>query len=405
MSPDISQSETEGPLASLASQVETLRDDLSRCYRNVLQELLFTGRAELRPSALGRIAADESDSLIAYLHQSATPGLARGEKLCQDGLSQETVLHFGRETRQFLLANVAAEQVALALDTYDSYHSTVVQGFIHAREEMILSEQERIRGALHRAIDRYTVEIQEVQGMAQKAAEANEFKSRFIAQISHDLRTPLGAIIGLSEMLLEDVYGPMTEAQKDPLTRVLNNAQRLSQAFTELLDQSRLEAGQLQIREKPFSPQELAKAVQMDCLPLALRKGLAMSLRLEPDLPPSIMGDETRIGQVLSNLIVNAIKYTDQGRIIIRVGKEDNDHWALSVKDTGIGISPEAQQYIFEPYRQVDEAKTSIVGGVGLGLAIVHQLVVAMGGSVGVESRIGQGSTFKVVLPLHIVDA
>jgi signal transduction histidine kinase len=391
--------------AILAEQLEAKLGDLADRYQQVLQELLFHSRSDIRPKVLAAVATDEAETFKAYLLMRIPSGLERGQQLSQLGLGEDAVLHLGRTTRQFFFVALNSDFLSSALDIYDSYHNTVLQGFVQARTMMMLSEQERIRGALHRAIDRYTVEIQEVQEMAQKAVEANEFKTSFIAQISHDLRTPLGAIMGLSEMLLEDVYGPMTDAQRDPLTRVLSNAQMLSRAFTELLDQSRLEAGQLQIREKPFSPHKLAKAVQMDCLPLALRKGLAITLRLEPDLPLNLLGDEIRIGQVLSNLIVNAIKYTDKGRIMVRVGLEDDIHWMLSVKDTGIGIPPEAQQYIFEPYRQVDETKTRTIGGVGLGLAIVRQMAVAMGGTASVESRVGQGSTFKVVLPLRSVDA
>lgn len=394
---------TSALCSELAEQLKARHGDLVLSYRQVLQELLFASRSEIRPRVLNDIATHEADVLIAYLCQQVASGNQRGKELCRLGLPQDSVLRLGQATRQFFIAHLPADSIAPALDLYDSYHNTVLQGFLQNHEEMILGEQERIRGALHRAVDRHTVEIQQVQAMAKKAEEANMFKSSFIAQISHDLRTPLGAILGMSEMLLEEVYGPLDTPKKDILKRIHSNAKSLSKAFTELLDQSRLEAGQLQLREEEFSPQELVKAVHLNCLPMALQKGLAMSLRVDPNLPPTLFGDGEKIGQILSNLVVNAIKYTDSGRVMVMAHTNGDASLILSVKDTGVGISEEAQKYIFEPYRQIDESKSRQVGGVGLGLAIVNQLVTAMGGAISVESRIGRGSTFTVMLPLRTV--
>jgi signal transduction histidine kinase len=391
----------EKSLAALLVALDNQRDTLVSQYQRVLQDVFFTSRTEIRPKHLGRIALQEANTLRTCLTQPGEAALAHGESLCELGLTDVAVLRLGQATRQFLITLFANDEIAAILDIYDTYQNSVLQGYYQGRAKMVLNEQERIRGALHRAIDRYTVEIKEVEAMAERAAEASQFKSRFIAQTSHDLRTPLGAIVGLTEMLLEDVYGPLTDEQKSPLSRVLHNAQALSQALIELLDQARLEAGELKLRQAPFSPHEMARSVHLDCLPLALRKGLALSLRIAPTLPPTLIGDETRIGQILSNLVVNAIKYTDTGWINVSI-THDDQYWALTVKDTGIGISPEALPTIFMPYRQVDEDKSRKVGGVGLGLAIVHQLVTVMGGTITVESRVGQGSTFKAILPLRM---
>lgn len=281
------------------------------------------------------------------------------------------------------------------------YQNGVMLGFIKAREQMILEEQERIRGALQVAIGRYTVEIREVQELAQKASEANEFKSQFIARISHELRTPLGALLGLAEMLQQSVYGELTPPQLDIVQRIIGNAQELKQVFSELLDQSQIESGQLRLRQKAFSPQALVKKVHSNYLAMALQKGLSMHLEAAADLPETLVGDAARIEQILSNLIVNAIKFTKKGGITIRAFKGKNSDWTMQVKDTGVGIAAEDQARIFEPFRQADEGTSRKYGGVGLGLAIAQQLVQAMQGSIHLESKPGQGSTFTVSLPIQ----
>ena len=183
------------------------------------------------------------------------------------------------------------------------------------REKLILAEQERIRGAMQVAIGRFTVEIKDIQEMAQRASEANEFKTRFIARVSHELRTPLGALLGMSEMLQQSVYGPLTPAQMDITQRIIENTRALERVFTELLDQSQLESGQLRLRQEEFSPRLLAHTIHENNLPTALRKGLTMQLVVDPQLPGTIFGDKVRIEQILSNLVINAIKYTQTGSI------------------------------------------------------------------------------------------
>jgi two-component system capsular synthesis sensor histidine kinase RcsC len=166
------------------------------------------------------------------------------------------------------------------------------------------------------------------------------------------------------------------------------------------LDQSQIESGQLRLKEEEFSFKTLSQNVYLQCLPLAERKGLALQVEVDPDLPDKLIGDKTRIEQSLSNLVVNAIKFTGIGEVLICVRKEDDRYWTLQVKDTGIGIPEETLTPIFEPFRRADESTRREYGGVGLGLAIVKQLVSAMNGSINVESEVGRGSTFTIVLPL-----
>lgn len=219
--------------------------------------------------------------------------------------------------------------------------------------------------------------------------------------MSYELRTPLGALLGLAEMLQQNVYGALTAPQLDIVQRIISNAEGLKQVFTELLDQSQIESGHLRLKERAFSPEALVRKVNANYLALALEKGLSMHVDVTSGLPKTLIGDETRIEQILSNLVVNAIKFTKKGGVTIRVFRGNDSHWAMQVKDTGIGIDAENQTQIFEPFRQADENTSRKYGGVGLGLAIVQQLVEAMQGSIRVESKPGQGSTFTVYLPIR----
>ncbi len=287
------------------------------------------------------------------------------------------------------------------LATFWIEFSVVVIGVVGLLSLVINS----LRSALDRARrneQELAFQIEESQVLAQKATEANEFKSQLLARISHELRTPLGALMGMSEMLHQDVYGPLTPAQQDITFRILKNSQALQHVFAELLDQSQIELGQLRLKEEEFSPQALTREVYQQCLPLAERKGLVLDVEIQPGLPDVLIGDKERIMQSLRNLVVNAIKFTRNGRVSVCVGREGDSHWALRVQDTGIGMSAETQEYIFEPFRQADETTRREFGGVGLGLAIVHQLITIMNGSISVESEVGRGSTFTILLPLQL---
>ena len=386
---------------ALIQLIETNRADLISRHHQVLRETLFSSRSTLRPSLLKSIASDEIDALNNFLHQPSSSTLERGAQLYEIGLNEQTVLRLGQVTRQFVLPHLDNEHITPALKAIDTYQESIILGYIQTQKKFILREQELIRSALHTAIGRHTVEIREVETMAQKATEANEFKTQFIARMGHELRTPLGAMMGIAEMLQQDIYGPLTQEQKASIQRIIDNAVVLKQIFTELLDQSQIESGQLHLREEEFSPQSMAQAIHANYLPFALQKGLTMRVTVGPNLPHTIIGDKTRTEQILSNLIVNAIKYTDKGGIVIRVHQNNATHWEIEVQDTGIGVAEEHQAYIFEPFRQTDETTGRKYGGVGLGLAIAQQLVAAMNGTISMKSKIGRGSKFTVTLPLQ----
>lgn len=392
---------TDALLKLLAEQIKAGQADLVDRYQQALRATLFTNRADVRPTMLRGIAMDEAAAFRSYLLHGQPLGTERGADLCQMGLGEQAVLGLCKVTSRFILTHLESDLIVPALDAVYAYQSGMIQGFVDRHEKIMLVEQERIRGALQVAVSHYTVEIKEVQDLAQRAVAASEFKSRFMARVSHELRTPLGALMGMSEMLQADVYGPLTPAQQDIVQRIINNAHALERFFAEILDQSLIESGQLRLKEESFSPQVLVETVHSTCLPLALRKGLSLQVKVDPHLPSTVMGDRGRTEEILSNLVVNAIKFTDSGGVGVNVSRDGDAHWAMQVKDSGIGISEENLAHIFEPFHQVDETTARRFGGVGLGLAIVQQLVTAMNGTVSVKSKIGQGSTFTVVLPLR----
>lgn len=263
-----------------------------------------------------------------------------------------------------------------------------------------------VMNSLHQALNRarqnelkLAQKVEEAQMLARQANEANEFKTQMLARVSHELRTPLGALMGMAEMLDHGIYGSLSAAQNEVIHRIIFNGQALNQVVSELLDQSQIELGQMVLKERPFSPKEMLQRVQYKCLPEAQVKGLELRTQGINDLPTALVGDESRIEQVLTNLVFNAIKFTQKGHVLISASLIDANLWQIQVADTGIGMDELAQSYIFEPFRQIDESIGREFGGVGLGLSIVKQLVTAMGGSISVESKVGEGSQFTVILP------
>jgi PAS domain S-box-containing protein len=227
-------------------------------------------------------------------------------------------------------------------------------------------------------------------------AEVDRMKSTFLSIASHDLRSPLSAILGLTELIREEVF-TSPEEQRYAIDRIYANTEYMLSLANSLLGQAQIEAGILQLRLAPLSPSDLVEEVTTAMGVLAQDRGLELTGHVGDDLPPSVIGDREKLSQVLFNLVGNAIKFTEEGSVQVRAFAADEAHWALAVSDTGRGIPEDAQDVIFEPFRQVEGTSAA---GVGLGLTIVKQLVDLMDGEIHLESAVGKGSTFTVVLPI-----
>ena len=236
------------------------------------------------------------------------------------------------------------------------------------------------------------------------AAAANAAKSEFLAHMSHEIRTPMNAVLGLAQVLERE---PLAPAQRDMVGRIRGAGQSLLAILNDVLDLSKIEAGQLRIEPRPFDLRALLANLDSLMGQAARAKGLA--LRIEPPaLPPGqLRGDGLRIEQILINLVSNAIKFTERGEVSVRVRTDEVEEAQLrvhaEVRDTGIGIAPEAQARLFAPFTQADAGIARRFGGTGLGLSICKRLVELMGGAIGVRSQPGLGSTFWFELPLERV--
>lgn len=240
----------------------------------------------------------------------------------------------------------------------------------------------------------------ENQQMAQEAMEASEFKSRVMGRISHELRTPLAAIRGLTEMLHYAVVGQLSPEQHELTERIIEHTEHLESIFTELLEQSRFVSKQHQLVRMMFSPQIVTEQVLDTFRAIAENKRLTLDLHIADTFPDTLCSDPDKIGQILASLVSNAIKFTETGNVTVSLSRPDDKHWAIAIRDTGVGIPADAHQRIFEPFRQVDERAIREFGGIGLGLALVQQLTHMLQGTVTLSSTLGTGSTFTVTFPI-----
>jgi signal transduction histidine kinase len=240
----------------------------------------------------------------------------------------------------------------------------------------------------------------EIQEKSRQLEVASQHKSQFLANMSHELRTPLNAIIGYTEMMADGLYGEVGEKATGVLERVQNNGRHLLGLINDVLDLSKIEAGQLTLTVEPYSVADMVATVLSATESLARTKKLDLGSAVAPGLPTG-SGDARRLTQVLLNLVGNAIKFTDQGSVEVRAAQV-GDVFELSVVDSGFGIAPADQARIFDEFQQVDNSSTRKKGGTGLGLSISRKIVELHGGRITVESEVGKGSTFKVTVPINV---
>ena len=284
-----------------------------------------------------------------------------------------------------------ADQISVAIENARLYEEVRMQ--LKEREQL-LEQVEMARAELEQRAG-------ELEQANEQMRKLNRLKSQFLANMSHELRTPLNSIIGFSEVLADDLPGSLNAEQAEYVQDIMESGRHLLALINDVLDFSKVEAGQVRLETEPFSIPELFDELRVTIGPLVEKQAQELTIHLEENLP-WLCADRMRIKQVLLNLLSNANKFTPPGgSITLSARQQDADWLLLLVSDTGIGIRPEDQELIFEEFRQVDGSLTREVTGSGLGLTISRRIIDLHGGRIWVESQLGSGSRFHVLLPFY----
>jgi signal transduction histidine kinase len=271
-----------------------------------------------------------------------------------------------------------------------------VTAFAHEASAALENAQlyQRLRKAHADLLDLTENLEKKVMERTEELMRANQLKSEFLANMSHEFRTPLNAILSFADLLLLELDGPVNEQQKQDLEMIKESGSDLLQLVNNLLDLSKIEAGKVELHVEPVDPAEVIAAVASQLTVKAVEKGLSLTTHVSE--VPHVTADESRLKQVMRNLVENAVKFTDAGEVSIGAFSADKEvvFW---VKDTGCGIEKEDQEIIFDKFRQAREGAKS--GGTGLGLSVARELVELHGGRIWVESDVGKGSQFSFSMP------
>ena len=262
-----------------------------------------------------------------------------------------------------------------------------------------LNGKPHIIGAFRDVTERKKLQESEIARLA--AEEANRTKSDFLANMSHELRTPLNSVIGFSEVLQDEMYGPMNEKQLEYVNNILTSGRHLLSLINDILDLSKVESGKMELELSAFSLGESMNDSLMMLREKALKSAISLQLELAPEADVSIMADKRKLKQIMFNLLSNAIKFTPEGGAVNVSAVRDGGFIEITVADTGIGIKEEYILKLFRPFSQLDSTYTREYEGTGLGLALTRRLVELHGGKIWVESEFGRGSRFSFTLPLN----
>ncbi len=314
-----------------------------------------------------------------------------------------------RDEKQFVAPQVRRILVDLGLRSFVAiplYRETTLLGGLLVFRRQLGNFSDELVNLLQTFANQSVLAIhnarlfQEIQDKSDQLEIASQHKSQFLANMSHELRTPMNAILGYTELIIDNIYGEVPEQIESVLKRVDRNGRHLLTLINDVLDISKMEAGQLSLTFNDYSMKEIVDNVIVAVESLGDEKSLALNADVAPDLPLG-KGDEQRITQVLLNLVSNAIKFTDEGEVVVRVVVSD-DAFEVSVTDTGMGISEADQRMIFDEFQQADGSDTRAKGGTGLGLSIARRIVEMHGGRLWVASTLGEGATFTFTLPIRV---
>jgi signal transduction histidine kinase/CheY-like chemotaxis protein/HPt (histidine-containing phosphotransfer) domain-containing protein len=353
------------------------------------------------PPSAGVIQSHHDAVAAVWAHYDrAAAALTRQLRDRADGLARHRALLLA------LVAGVVAVVVYLWLGFYAS-----LRGAVRALEDSARGMQSgdfgapvRVEGRdeLTRVVEAFNTVAHRLREEWRRADAATRAKSEFLAVMSHEIRTPMNGVLGMAHLLLDT---PLGAAQRRQVETLRDSGQALLTILNDILDFSKMEAGRLELVAEDFDLARVVGSVTALMAPRAREKGLALRASVAPELPPALRGDAGRLRQVLLNLVGNAIKFTEAGEVALEVrgagAPGAQVPLRIVVRDTGIGIPPEAQARLFREFTQVDASATRRFGGTGLGLAICRRIVLAMGGEIGVESTPGAGAVFTVTLALE----
>ncbi len=385
-------------LQDLSARVVMLSDNLDemeRCWANLppwLQDYLrersgstdpFAGFRLFRDQAVAVVATDPSKLKAALLSLGSVyfgetqPAFVRMETAYQD-----FDIAFSVELKHII--NIAATGIALMIAGLGIF---------------IFWPMER---AIHQAIARSDSDRERAEEAADRAENAERAKSEFLANMSHEIRTPMNGVMGMAELLAKT---GLDSKQKMFTDIIVKSGHALVTIINDILDFSKIDSGQLELDPMPFNLAEAVEDVATLVSARAVEKDLELAVRIQPDLPVSVVGDVGRIRQIVTNLIGNAVKFTETGHVLVDVSGDMHDgivDLLVKVEDTGIGIPDDQIDKVFQKFSQVDGSSTRKHEGTGLGLTISQMLVEMMGGEIGATSRFGQGSTFWFSMPLPV---
>jgi CheY-like chemotaxis protein/HAMP domain-containing protein/GAF domain-containing protein len=338
--------------------------------------------------------------------------LQQSQKLTEELQSQSQELQ--KQQEELKRTNTELEAQAKTLKASEEALKEQQEELQQVNEE--LEEKASLLAEQNRRVEQKNQEVeqarQDLEDKASQLALSSKYKSEFLANMSHELRTPLNSLLILAKLLVENAEGNLTPKQVEYAQTILGAGSDLLSLINDVLDLSRIEAGKMEIHPTEVLLADVKDHVRRSFAALAEQKGLEFSIRLDPDLPQSIVTDRQRLNQVLKNLLSNAFKFTEEGGITLTVREAERNRRfanpmlnsasrviAFAVNDTGIGIPRNKQQLIFEAFQQADGTTNRRYGGTGLGLSISREIVVILGGEIRVESKEGEGSTFTLFLP------